>query len=234
MLWFPQGNKVRKYKRIREIGRSLTSEMLEVIPKQVLTRAAKDMNILHKGIFVFDSEEEQAFLFDRIIFDVTWNGKTAVEHFEAERGSELSAEKREHLEAMKEAYFSLFEVIGKAASDSLRLSDLLSDNQIELMDINLSSTVPKGAVLAIRVIKIEGICMTSGVAYPFLSEQKDTLISGLKTRQTDRRSQKRRSGKRRAVQRIDFSDPGNYGLYFFRQYKRFSPVEVRMSEEMFE
>lgn len=229
MFWRPQGNKVREYKRIRLIGRELASQMLNVIPKEVATRAAKDMNILHKGTFVFDSEEEMSFLQDRMIYDLLWDGKNAIEHFEEKRGSELSEAEREILEAKKAAYFSLFEVIGNASRESLQLSDLLSDNRIELMDISLSSTASKGALLATRVIKVQDICMTSGIAYPFLPEQKDTLISGLKKRQTVQRGRKRRS-----VQRMNFSEPKNYSLYFFRQYKRLSQVGIRMSDELFE
>lgn len=229
MLWRPRGNRVREYKRIRGIGRELASQMLDVIPKEVLTRAARDMNIIHKGTFVFDSEEEMGSLQDRMIYDILWDGKNAIEHFEEKRGSDLSEAEKEVLEAKKAAYFSLFEIMGNVSRQSLQLSDLLSDNQIELMDISLSSTAPKGALLATRIIKVQDICMTSGVAYPFLPEHKDILISGLKKRRTVQRGRKKRT-----VRRIDFSNPRNYSLYFFRQYKRLSPIEVRTSEEIFE
>jgi hypothetical protein len=229
MLWRLRGNRVREYKRIREIGRELASQMLDVIPKEAAARAARDMNILHKGTFVFDSEEEMGFLQDRMIYDTLWDGKNAIEHFEERRGSDLSEAEKEVLEAKKAAYFSLFEIIGNASRESLQLSDLLSDNQVELMDISLSSTAPEGALLATRIIKVQDICMTSGMAYPFLPQQKDVLISGLKKRQTVQRGRKRRSARR-----IDFSDPRNYSLYFFRQYKTLSPVEIRTSEEIFE
>jgi len=129
----------------------------------------------------------------------------------------------------KRPIFHYFEIMGNASRESLRLSDLLSDNQIELMDISLSRTAPKGSLLATRVIKVQDICMTSGVGYPFLPAHEDILISGLKKRQTAQRSRRWRS-----VRRIDFSDPRNYSLYFLRQYKRLSPLEIRTSEEVFE
>ncbi len=229
MRWRPQGGKVQKYKKIRTIGRELNDQMFEIIPKHVLMRTAKDMNILHKGIFVLDSEEETSFIQDRMTYDVPWDGKNAVEHFEIEKGSELSAMEKTVLEGMKKAYLSLFEVLGNASRSSLLLSDLLSDSQIELTDISMSSTAQVGSLLAIRIIEVEDICMTSGALYPFRSEQKDILISGLKARQTARKGK-----KKRAVRHIDFNAPRNYSLYFFKQYKRISSVEVRMSEELFE
>ena len=58
MLWRSKNSRIKEYKKIRRIGRGLTSQMFRIVPKEVLMRTAKDMNILQKGIFVFDSEEE--------------------------------------------------------------------------------------------------------------------------------------------------------------------------------
>jgi len=227
MLWHPKSNRIKRYKKIRETGRALNSRIIEVIPREVINRTAKDMNMMSRNTLVLDSEDETDFLFDRMVFDVPWNGKTAIEHFETESGSSLPVEEQEFLEGMKEAYFSIFEVIGGVAGEFLRLSDLLSDNQIDLVDISLSTTTLKRFLLATRVIKVQDIHMTAGIGYPFLIEQRDTIMSGLKKRQTVRRSKKRGT-----VRRIDFSDPRNYSLYFYRQYKRIGKVEMRLSEEL--
>ena len=224
MLWLSKSSRVRKYKRVRKIGRSLNSKILKTIPKEVIERTARDMGLLSKGILVLDSEDEADFLFDRAIYDVPWGGKSAVEHLETESGIKLSEMEQKILEAMKQAYFSLFEVIGVVRGESIQLSDLLSDNQIELMDISLSSTTSTGVLLAARIFRIEDIYMTTGVVYPFQSEQKDALMSVLKTRQTVRRGQ-----RKRAVRRMDFSNPRNYSSYFFRQYKKLGALEIRMS-----
>ena len=225
MLWLPEGNRIQKYKSIREIGKSLNGKITKVIPKEVIDRTAREMNILVRGVLVFDSQGELDFLFDRIIYDVPWDGRTIIEHFEAESGSKLSAAEKEILEAMKEAYFSLFEVVGGIVGESLQLSDLLSDNEIELMDLSLSATASVGLLLATRLVRIEDIYITTGIAYPFLSERKDTLISGLEAPQTIRRGRRKRSVRRR----MDYSAPKNYSLYFFRQYKSFDELEISMS-----
>jgi len=182
--------------------------------------------MLSRGILVFDSENETKYLFDRIIYDVPWDGKSAVEHFEAEDDSQLSEMEKEILQAMKNSYFSLFEVVGSVSGEYVQLADLLLDNQIELMDISMSITVSEGTLLATRILNIQDICMTTGAGYPFQAEQKDILISELKAQQTARRGRRNRS-----IRSKDFSDPKNYSLYFFRQYKRLSSVEMRTSEE---
>lgn len=140
MLWFPESDRIEKYKSIREIGKSLNGKITKVIPKEVIDRTAREMNIMVRGVLVFDSQSDLDFLFDRIIYDVPWDGETTIEHFEAEQDSELPEAEKEILGAMKEAYFSLFEVIGGIVGESLQLSDLLSGNEIELMDLSLSTT----------------------------------------------------------------------------------------------
>ena len=225
MLWRRQSSKIESYKEIRKAGRSLNSRIIKVIPKEVINRTAKDMRLLSKVVLVFDAENELDFLFDRIIYDVPWNGKTTIEHFKAEGDLKLSAMEEKFLEAMKEAYFSLFEVVGGVLDEFLQLSDLLSDGQIELTDISLSSMASRRFLLATRIIRFEDISMTAGIGYPFLSEQKDALLSGLKAGRTVRGGRRKRSARH-----MDYSDPRNYSLYFFRQYKKFGTLEMRMSE----
>ena len=226
MLRRLKSSKIQRYKKIRETGRELAGKMLSVIPPEILKRTAKDMNILHKGTFVFDSEEEMSFLQDRTMYDVPWDGKNAVEHFEARKGSDLSVEEKKVLEGMKGAYFSLFEIVGRTRGMSVQLFDLLSNEHIELTDVSMSRSARKGTILAARVLKVENMYMTSGSIYPFGPEQKDILISGLKTQQIVRRGRKKQSARR-----VDVRDPKNYSLYFFKQYRKLSPMEVRMSEE---
>ena len=142
---------------------------------------------------VFD-EAETDFLFDRIIYDVPWKGKSTVEHFRAESDYQLSEMEEEILQAMGKAYFSLFEVIGSVVGEYVQLTDLLSDNnEIELVDVSKSTSASKGLMLATRILEIQDIFMTTGAGYPFQAEQKDILISGLKARQTARRGRRKRN-----------------------------------------
>ncbi len=224
MLSSSESDRIEKYKSIREVGKSLNGKITNVIPKEVIDRTAREMNIMASGVLVFDSQGDLDFLFDRIIYDVPWDSKTTIEHFEAERNSQLPEAEKEILGAMKESYFSLFEVVGGIVGESLQLSDLLSDNEIELMDLSLSTTASVGLLLATRLVRIKDIYITTGIAYPFLSEHKDSLILGLKAQQTVRRGKRKRSIR----PKVDFSDPKNYSLYFFRQYKRLDELEIRM------
>lgn len=226
MLRRPRSNGIKEYKKLRETARSLNSKIIKVVPKEVINQTAKDMNMLSGRTLVLDSEDELSFLFDRIIYDVPCDGKSTLEHFEIESSSQLSEMEKEIIQAMKNAYFSLFEVVGSVPGEYVQLADLLSDNQIELTDLSMSTSARKGLLLATRILEIQDMIMSTGAGYPFQADQKDALISGVKPRQAARRSQRRRS-----IRSKDFSDPKNYSLYFFRQYKRYSTVEMRTSEE---
>ncbi|MDQ1316471.1 MAG: hypothetical protein QG641_1169 [Candidatus Poribacteria bacterium] len=232
MLWFPkkpENRKVQRYKELREIGRKFIGEIIKVIPKKVIDHAASEMNILVKGILVFDSEEEMSFLFDRIVFDITWDGKSAIEHFEAESKYEPSGDEKKHLDAMKEARFSLFEIVGRNPGISVYLSDLLSgiliNNQIELTDLALSETFANGLLLATRIVRIENICMTTGASYPFMPIHKDALVSGIRKLQTAKQSKGKDSVKSR-----EFDVSRNYSLYFYKQHRKLG-LDVATSEE---
>jgi len=226
MLLRPRSNGIEKYRNIRETGRSLNNEIIKVIPKVIIDRTAKDMRLSFKRVLVLDSQDEIGFLFDRIIYDVPWDGKSALEHFETESDYQLSEMENEIFQAMKSAYFSLFEVVGSVPDEYVQLVDLLSDNQIKLTNFSMSISARKGLLLAIRILEIQDIIMSTGAGYPFQAEQKDLLISGVKPRQATSRSQRRRS-----VRSKDFSNPKNYSLYFFRQYRRSSTVKMITSEE---
>ena len=232
MLLFPkkpENRKVQRYKELREIGREFMSEIIKVIPKKVIDHAASEMNLLFKGILVLDSEEEMSYLFDRIVFDITWDGKNAIEHFEAESKYEPSEDEKKHLDAMKEARFSLFEVVGRNPGISVYLSDLLSgiliNNQIELTDLSMSKTFSNGILFATRIVKIEDMCMTTGASYPFLPIHKDVLISGIRKLQTIQQGKGKDSVKSK-----EFDVSRNYSLYFYKQHRKLG-LDVETSEE---
>jgi len=226
MLLFPkkpENRKVQRYNELRESGRELIKEVNKVIPTKIINRTAIEMNLLFNGTLVLDSEEEINYLFDRIVFDITWDGKSTIEHFEAESEYEPSEDEKKHLVAMKEARFSLFEIVGRNPGISVYLSDLLSgilmNNQIELTDLSMSKTFSNGLLLATRIVKIEDMCMTTGASYSFMPIHKNVLISGIRKLQTAKQGK----GK-------EFDVSRNYSLYFYKQHRKIG-LDVETSDE---
>lgn len=214
---------LERYKRIREVGRSLTEKMMKHIPKFATMKAAKDLNLVGpKGFLVFDSESETSFLIDRCFHDIQWDGKNLIDHFlESEDYKKITEEEQAIVQGMATAYYSLFEIIDVNPSEgTLELYDLLDSKTYTITDINSSRTTSKRYILAGRIQQIEGMYMTTGTICPFLTEHKQNLLDGLE--------QKRVSGRRKPkkIQRSDYS------AYFFKKYKRTEEIRFMTVDEM--
>ena len=70
------------------------------------------------------------------------------------------------------AGFSLYEVLKVSVRRGLWLADLFRPEEFFLMDIGLGTTLEDGCLLASRVIRLDGICFTSGATMPFGPEHK--------------------------------------------------------------
>ena len=213
-----------RYKRIREIGQSLTGKMMKHVPRFVLTKAASELNLRGpKGVLVFDSESDTSFMMDRCFFDMEWDGKNLISHFiESDDYERLTEEEKAIVQGMTTAYYSLFEVANIDPYIAiLKLDDLLGENSYTIMDINLSRTARIGYLLAARIHKTEGIYMTTGAVCPFEGEQKEYLLSILKSRRT--------SGRKRKTKRLQRSD---YSAYFFKQFNRIGEIKFLSVDEL--
>ena len=132
---------LEKYKRIREMGRELTEQIMDHMSRFVLTRAASDLNLWgRRNTLVFDSEEDTHFLMDRCFYDIYWEGKNLIGHYmESDAYEQLGEEERTVVQGMTNAYYSLFEILNAASREArLELDDLLGERTYTLMDVNLS------------------------------------------------------------------------------------------------
>ena len=214
-----ENSRLERYKRIRETSLELTGQMMKHIPKYVLTRAARELNLTRRGVIVFDSEAETSFLMDRCFYDIFWQGKNLIRHFiESEHYDELTEEERTIVEGMAGAYYSLFEVLNlDYAEASLELADVLGEGTYTITDVNMSESAVPGILLATRIKQTEGIWLTTGAACPFRGEQKELLLEGLRPKRAAVKSGK----KRRRTQELQRTD---YSAHFFREYRRISDI----------
>ena len=216
-------SRLDRYKRIRALGRELTNQMMEHIPRFVTMQAAKSLDLVGpKGVLVFDSEAEATYLMDRCFYDIKWDGKNLIDHFrESPDYQRLTKEEQAIVEGMTTAYYSLFEVLRVDPSQgALEVRDLLGESTYTIIDINSSRTATTGYLLAGRIKQVEGIYMTTGAICPFYVEHKANLLAGLEP--------KRIRGRRKA-KRIQRSD---YSAYFFKKHRRIKEIQFMSMEEM--
>lgn len=208
-------DRLQRYMTIRQISRDLTRDMMKHVPRRILMRGARDLNMVRRGTIVFDAEEDTTYLMDRCFYDLRWQGKNLVEHFvDSDDYEALTDTQKTVAQGMTTAYYSLFEIQGaNPLNATIDLCDLLDDNSLTMHDQNMSRTAVRGLLLATRINSIQGIQLSTGVACPFLPEQKERLLERLKANSPARK--RTPAGGRRA----------NYSAHFYREYKRDGAVE---------
>jgi hypothetical protein len=169
---------LRRYKRLRQIGVGLMGAITRSLPKDLILQAARDLRLLDKkGRIVCDTEDETSFIMDRAIHDIPWPEQRYIEIYQQNEAAKLSLDQRACLKAHIQPVFSLYEVLKVSRGRGLWLADLFRPEEFFLMDIGLGTTLEDGCLLASRVIRLDGICFTSGATMPFGPEHKKRLTS---------------------------------------------------------
>lgn len=221
MLFRRESERIKRYKRIRAVGKELTGQIGKHVPRFVLIKAARDLDMRGpKGVLVFDSEDEVSFLMDRCFYDIYWEGKNLIGHFIASDAyDQLTEEEHTIVQGMTTGYYSLFEILDtNRVEATVELGDVLGEGRYTIMDVNMSRTVRKGCLLACRIHQTAGIYMSTGTGCPFEPNQKEVLLEGLERK----RRPATKSKKRGSAQKLQRSD---YSAYFFKQYKRIGRIK---------
>ena len=206
---------LRRYKQLRQIGMGLMGAITRSLPKELILRAARDLRLLDKkGRIVCDTEDETSFIMDRAIHDIPWPEQRFIEIYHQNEAAKLSVDQQAYLKAHIQPVFSLYEVLKVSRGRGVWLVNLFSPEEFFLMDTGLGTTAEKGCLLAIRVIRLDGICFTSGVSMPFGSEHKERLTSHFTSLAEDKEGA---GSWERLMQR--------HAPYFFIEFKK-TGVEV--------
>ena len=167
---------LRRYKHLRQIGMNVMGAITRSLPKELILQAARDLRLLDKkGRIVCDTEDETSFIMDRAIHDIPWPEQRFIEIYHKNEAAKLSVDQQAYLRAHIQPVFSLCEVLKVSRGRGIWLVDLFRPEEFFLMDTGLGTTFEKGCLLASRVIRLDGICFTSGVSMPFGSEHKERL-----------------------------------------------------------
>ncbi len=171
--------RIRTYLNYRNIGKELNNKILdEAIDNEALSSGAKTLGIEIKGrTIIFDDESDVSVLMNYLIYEHRIRGERVIEWYRDQVGGEMP-EERVLLDAMASAKSSLYQV---GASEPYRalvhLFDVINEGVVmEVTDINFSQTLWPGALIFLESIELEAFTMTSGIAFPFLSETKEDLL----------------------------------------------------------
>lgn len=184
---FFQGDKhqkflINEYKQYRKIGKDFTQRILEKFTdEQSLLGVGKLMGIVQGKTFVFDLEEEVSCLMDFSLFEYKVKGKSILQRYK-EENPDLNEKEAKLLEAQLLAYTSLFKIIEtEPRLGSITLADLLNDDQeIKVLNINLSRTARAGLLIFTRIIPFPDFNMSSGIYFAFPENSERALLKRYK------------------------------------------------------
>jgi hypothetical protein len=167
------------YNRLRQVRFDLNSTLVETLDKRAIDEGASKLGLLRRGMLVFESEEEMPALMDYCIHNFRDGGRNAARKYLEESPPPPGSEERAVLTAMLKSYYSLFQVLDVARGVGVTVQDLLRGDTAFLADIGFGGTAEKGAMLAARVIPMEGFLMTSGASLPVHAPAMVQIRKGL-------------------------------------------------------
>lgn len=169
---------LQRYKLFRSVGIKLNGTLVKELPKAAIAESGKKLGILKRNTLLLETEDELSVLMDYCIYHYRRNGVNTVSRYLTLFPPAEDSLEMELLQAMRQAHYSLFQVKAANAGKGLMLWDMMRDNDIFLLDLNLSRTVQPGYLIAGHVLPMEGYYMSSGAILPIT----ESLLKGEITR----------------------------------------------------
>lgn len=193
---------VERYQRLRRLARDLNHRILKTIPRMALYEVGEAIGILHRGVLVFNSEDETHIQMDCCFYDWMQNGKNLVEKYAENHPLAPGTEEGELLRAYLQAQYRILIPQSAVQGAGAYCVDLLSAEGLFIMDIGLSYN-PLDIAYATRTIPLGQFWMTGGAALPTDRTTIEDAIDRLK--------------KRRLLVDGNFTDPHKAALILVRK-----------------
>ncbi|HWO95142.1 MAG TPA: hypothetical protein VNM45_02065 [Bacillus sp. (in: firmicutes)] len=145
-----------------------------------LKQAAKILGILNnQNQVVIDADADKDALYDFNIYEKIRDGKSTLSLF-AENYSAENQIEIELLAAMLQSEASLYEVVYIDKKEgSLILVDIFSgiNKPCKLLDLSLSNTIYRNALIYTRILHLEEFSITSGLGFVFSGNHRDYIVN---------------------------------------------------------
>ena len=130
-----------------------------------------------------DEKEEANFasFLEWFIHDFSlWNGATIVEEFYQEKKEKLFEEELSLLKYEMASYLSLYEVTSVTLEVGLRLKDLITREEMDILEVKGSLTAVKWDVIFARVIRMGAVNKLSGIVTFIPRRSKENVLLSIK------------------------------------------------------
>jgi hypothetical protein len=176
-----------RYRQLREISKRHNHEILSMISADALLHQARRLGLARGRTLILDDMEEMNYVYDIAIHTAPAGRSRAIDRFA--KSARLAADSDEALvlEAMRAARFSILVIEGRHQAAGLVATDLFRRTKVWLVDLGLESSMPKGAMMATRLLTPEQFSMTGGANAPFDLAMLEHLSAALPRRLGERK-----------------------------------------------
>lgn len=158
---------VSRYVSLRKTQVHINSQLMARLARPTLAGAAKRLGIWHKGGLIVSSRGVTDLLTDVCLYDCFPGGKSPISRYQAIAALVPGTPEALVIEAMAHLPpLSLYRIQCRKPGVGVEMHDLLTDENVLVMDRGLGETAEAGVCLATRLIRFPnfGINMTSGAA----------------------------------------------------------------------
>ena len=155
---------VERYRRLREISTDHQTVLAKRAIENTATDIAVRIGLVRHGEMAPSMDlEDLAPALDIALFTKGADGTSLANRYLKEVGGRLTGDDLTVVEAMADARFSVFEIIGRHPVAGVVLLDLSTGEEVWLMDQGFEASAPSGYLLALRLIQPAEFHMTTGV-----------------------------------------------------------------------
>jgi hypothetical protein len=155
---------VERYRQLRKTSTDHQTVLAMRAIENMAADIAVRIGLLRHGEMVPSMElEDLAPALDIALFSKGVDGTNLANRYLKEVGGRLTGDDLTVVEAMADARFSVFEIIGRHPVAGVVLLDLSTGEEVWLMDQGFEASAPSGYLLALRLIQPAEFHMTTGV-----------------------------------------------------------------------
>jgi hypothetical protein len=177
---FSKEDLLASYDEIRSILKEIHTELLLLDYEQMINKAGLALEVKEGNNLFIETPREMDTLIDYGLFEYRKNGKNIVESYFEKNHSLYGPQNLEILTALKNARFSLLEILEPMYECGLKVRDRLINQELFLIDRGLYRTICKTNnkyYLLTHYLNMPLFSLTTGAATPIL--QKSAIGSGI-------------------------------------------------------
>jgi len=170
---------IDRYRHLREVAKGYLSGALKHLSKSAINDAARRVGLLSGGAIVADSFDEMTLAFDLAVLGPQHGRSRAIDRYARAHPPAPGSDEAVTLEALRHCRFRIIRVLRRHETAGLVVEDVVSHEELWLMDEGLEATAPEGAAFGTRLLRLDGFHMTAGAAVPVSG---DILVAAIASR----------------------------------------------------